>query len=255
MIDFYSTYDELDVTPEDERAFERFLSQLEDDQKVAFDRDWHFYTVRLRNIGGLVSPVPLILEFEDGTSEEHLLPAEIWVRNAQMVEKVFVVDKPVAWVEIDRHQQIADTEVANNRWPQQIEESLLTVTTDTESGNPLRTYLREQARAKGTAAVEAFAVPFFAAWSQALEAGAITPESARETLMGLPELASLNDPWDRPFVIELSDNKEAYAELADGTKTNDEVVLVVIRSAGDDGEPNTSDDLTWRIYADGQAKP
>ena len=189
-----------------------------------------------------MSPVPLILEFEDGTSEEHLLPAEIWVRNAQMAEKVFVVDKPVAWVEIDRHQQIADTEVANNRWPQQIEESLLTVTTDTESGNPLRTYLREQARAKGTAAVEAFAVPS-CAWSQALEAGAITPESARETLMGLPELASLNDPWDRPFVIELSDNKEAYAELADGTKTNDEVVLVVIRSAGDDGEPNTSDDL------------
>ena len=255
LIDFYSTYDELDVTPEDERAFERFLNKLDEDQRAAFDRDWHFYTVRLRNIGGLVSPVPLVLEFEDGTSQEHLLPAEIWVRNADVVDKVFVVKKPVAWVEIDRHQQIADTDVSNNRWPQKIEESLLTVTTRSDAGNPLRAFLKEQARTEGTAAVEAYAAPFFAAWTQANDAGAITPESARETLMALPELASLNDPWDRPFVIELSGNTEAFEDLTKGTQTADKVVLVVIRSAGQDGEPNTSDDLTWRIYADGTAKP
>ena len=157
----------MDVTPEDERAFERFLNKLDEDQRAAFDRDWHFYTVRLRNIGGLVSPVPLVLEFEDGTSQEHLLPAEIWVRNAEVVDKVFVVEKPVAWVEIDRHQQIADTDVSNNRWPQQIEESLLTVTTRSDAGNPLRAFLKEQARTEGTATVEAFAAPFFAAWTQA----------------------------------------------------------------------------------------
>ena len=73
--------------------------------------------------------------------------------------------------------------------------------------------------------------------------------------MALPEVATLNDPWDRPFVIELSGNTEAFEELADGTRTADKVVIVVIRSAGQDGEPNTPDDLTWRIYADGLVKP
>ena len=57
------------------------------------------------------------------------------------------------------------------------------------------------------------------------------------------------------FVIELSGNTEAFEELAEGSTTADKVVLVVIRSAGQDGEPNTADDLTWRIYADGSAKP
>jgi hypothetical protein len=255
LVDFYSTYDELDVTPEDERAYERFLDELEDDQRAAFDRDWHFYTVRLRNVGGLVSPVPIVLEFEDGTSEEHLLPAEIWVRNAEVVDKVFVVDKPVAWVEVDRHQQIADADVENNRWPQVIDDALLTVTTRSESGNPLRTYLREQARAEGTTAVEAFGTRLAEAWTQALADGAKTPEAARDALLALPEVASLVDPWSRPFVLELSDNIEAFEELAEGTRSADEVVLVVIRSSGQDGEPNTSDDLTWQVYVDGVARP
>ena len=168
---------------------------------------------------------------------------------------MLIRDRNIAWVELDPFREIADVDDSNNRWPPQIETQLVRVTTYPERGNPLRTHLKEQARVEGRASIEGFASELFSAWSAAQEAGALTPQEVGDELLALSSLLAARDPWDRPFVIELSDDQESYAELAEGELEADAIAIAVIRSSGEDGEPDTPDDLRWRVMADGSVSP
>ena len=88
-MDFYNDFDELDVTPEDERAWESFLDELEDSQREALETPWVFYSITLRNEGELVMPVPLKIVYEDGEEELLTLPAEIWAKDHEEVEAFY----------------------------------------------------------------------------------------------------------------------------------------------------------------------
>ena len=50
LLDFYSRFDELDVTEDDRRSFERFMKRLDEDDRAIFeaieDRPLHFSIVR-----------------------------------------------------------------------------------------------------------------------------------------------------------------------------------------------------------------
>ena len=59
--------------------------------------------------------------FEDGTSEDHRIPAEIWRRNNEEVSKVFVTDKVIAQVNLDPYLETADIDRSNNYFPAQQE--------------------------------------------------------------------------------------------------------------------------------------
>jgi len=79
--DFYNTYDEFVVTEQDRAEYQKFLAGLTDRQKQLLQSGLNFYVVDLKNIGGLVMPVILQIEYADGTKEELRLRAEIWRYN------------------------------------------------------------------------------------------------------------------------------------------------------------------------------
>lgn len=118
--DFYNDFDELDVTPADRKAFDEFIKRLDDDEKEMLKLKKWFYVVDLKNIGGLVMPVILELEFEDGKKEERRIPAEIWRRNNQQVSKLIITDRPIEKITLDPHRETADVDLENNYFPPRI---------------------------------------------------------------------------------------------------------------------------------------
>ncbi len=123
LIDFYNTFDELDVTPDDMEAFRKTMAELEPHERKLLKNRQNFYLIDLKNIGGLVMPVVLKLTFTDGTSRELRLPAELWVRNSRNVSRLVISDKELASVELDPHLESADADRSNNVFPPTIPKS------------------------------------------------------------------------------------------------------------------------------------
>ena len=85
--DFYSAFDEFDVTEWDRNKYQKLLKGLDDDQKKLLETQRNFYVVELENIGGLVMPVILQVDYRDGSQEVLRIPAEIWRLNHRQVFK------------------------------------------------------------------------------------------------------------------------------------------------------------------------
>ncbi len=118
--DFYNSFDELDVTAADREAFDRYLKSLDDEEKKILARTDKFYVLTLSNEGGLVMPVIIELEFEDGSKRELRIPAEIWRFDNQKVSKLIMTDKLVKQWTIDPHLETADADLENNFFPPKI---------------------------------------------------------------------------------------------------------------------------------------
>ena len=103
------------------KAFDKIKSNLTDIRKEILDKEVYLCQVDLKMIGGLVMPVILKLEYEDGSSEEVRIPAEIWKMQNELLEnsvsKVLVTNKSVKKVVLDPNLETADTDVSNNAWP------------------------------------------------------------------------------------------------------------------------------------------
>ena len=121
--DFYNSYDEFSVTGIQRKDYKKYLKKLEDDEEGLLNPDFNFYSVDLRNIGGLVMPVILKVTFEDGTDDEIRIPAEIWRKNNIKVSRIVATPKKIASVELDPHWETSDTDVSNNHFPREITKS------------------------------------------------------------------------------------------------------------------------------------
>lgn len=117
LLDFYNDFDELDVTPQDKRRFERLVEKLEDDEKELLLTERNFFVVDFENIGGLVMPILLDLEFEDGSRESLRIPAEIWRRNPLRVSKLIMIEKMLTRIVLDPQEETADSDRSNNFFP------------------------------------------------------------------------------------------------------------------------------------------
>lgn len=117
--DFYAKRDVYAVDALHKKDYEDFKSNLTDEQLALLNSGKQFYELEFTNIGGI--PMPLILKFtfEDGTSEEIRIPAEIWRRHEENVTKVFIFDKKVSSIRLDPYLETADTDLNNNSWPTQ----------------------------------------------------------------------------------------------------------------------------------------
>ena len=256
LLDFYNDHDELDPTPADTRAWTGLKRRLEDDERAAveaFESSGYFYAVHLENQGGVVMPVPLRLVYTDGTEEELLLPAEIWRRNAKRVAKVVVSDKELAFVELDTHGQIADTDRSDNRWPQVIDQRLVAVRPDSGGGNPMQQAEQEAARAAFRPTAESVAAALHAGWTEALAAHeadtVLVPAAARDALE--TAMAEVTDPWGRPLRPAFATDPEPFEKLARDERKPAYVRIATFRSAGEDGAFETGDDIVWKVMADG----
>ena len=74
----------------------------------------HFYQLEIENVGDLVMPVIIELEYEDGTVDIKRIPAEIWRFNQSSITKTFITDKRVSNITLDPFLEIADTDTDNN---------------------------------------------------------------------------------------------------------------------------------------------
>jgi Peptidase family M1 domain len=120
--DFYDTYDRYAVTEADKKRYEQYQASLSPDERKLMDEGYHFYTVVLKNKGGLVMPVILKLDYEDGTNEVIRIPAEIWRLNDKEVKKVIPSKKKVAKWTLDPFFETADIDMANNAFPREPEQ-------------------------------------------------------------------------------------------------------------------------------------
>ena len=115
--DFYNNYDEFVVTEQDRAEYQKFLTGLTESQKQLLQSGLNFYVVDLKNIGGLVMPVILEVEYVDGTKEELRLPAEIWRYNSTAVSKLIMTKKEIRSIVLDPHLESADVDFSNNAFP------------------------------------------------------------------------------------------------------------------------------------------
>ena len=119
LVDFYNRYDPFEVSILDQDEYESYLESLSPEDLAILESGKHFYELTFENVGGLVMPVILEFELEDGTKEVQRIPAEIWRYRDDSVTKVFVLDQPVERITLDPFLETADTDLSNNVWPPQ----------------------------------------------------------------------------------------------------------------------------------------
>ena len=77
----------------------------------------YFYQVTFEKPGELVMPIIVELTFEDGTTENHHFPAQIWRLNDKIANRTFATDKVVTKIVVDPKEETADVDTSNNTWP------------------------------------------------------------------------------------------------------------------------------------------
>ena len=132
LLDFYNEHEKHDVTKKDRDEFQEFLEKLEDHEREVLQTNRYFYAINLSNKGGLVMPVALKVEYEDGEKKMMRLPAEIWKKNSSAVSKLLVSKKKVVSIELDPNLEVADADRTNNDWPARPEELKFTLKKDKE---------------------------------------------------------------------------------------------------------------------------
>ena len=117
--DFYNDYDEATILPSDKKKYEELLKTLAKD-KIRADvlkTKRNFYLIEFSNVGGLVMPIILKIDYTDGSTEELRIPAEIWRVDNAKAAKLIMTQKEIKALQIDPHEEIGDADVENNFWP------------------------------------------------------------------------------------------------------------------------------------------
>jgi len=137
--DFYNTYDDLVVTTRDREEYQKFFSTLTNREKELLQPGMNFYLVDFKNIGGLVMPIILRVDYRDGSSEELRIPAEIWRYDNFSVSKLIITRKEIAALTLDPHLETADTDLSNNSFPRRPVKSRVPLFRNTpEPPNPMQ---------------------------------------------------------------------------------------------------------------------
>jgi hypothetical protein len=119
--DFCNQNDPFVPTNRDRNDYAECRKELNDWERAALDRavkaGEYVYFVDFKNLGGLVTPLPLTLTYAGGATENYLVPAEVWRLNADSISKIFVRPKRITSIEIDRRHVTVDADYANNPFP------------------------------------------------------------------------------------------------------------------------------------------
>ena len=115
--DFYTQWDRFEVLDLDWKEYEEWMAELTEEEKALLSSDKQFYEITFRNEGGLVMPLIVEFEYEDGEREVRRIPAEIWKMSEPTVTKVFVTDRPAVRIVLDPYLETADVDMSDNAWP------------------------------------------------------------------------------------------------------------------------------------------
>ncbi|AEP31682.1 M1 family metallopeptidase [Brumicola nitratireducens] len=152
--DFYDENDRFTVTNKERNKYRSFLKDLDPWEKRVFERavkeDKNYYVLDFSNHGGLVMPIILELEFEDGTKDNMYIPAEIWRRTPKAVSKLVVTEKEkvLKSVTVDPRWETADVDVENNHYPRRIIPSRIEAYKSDSSKKGIRRDLMQDSKTK-----------------------------------------------------------------------------------------------------------
>jgi aminopeptidase N len=105
---------------EDISSLNEFIStKFSAEEKAKLKSPKYFYEVEFDKPGGMIMPIIVELQFEDGTSESHHFPAQIWRKSNQTATRVFATEKPIKKIQLDPKLETADIDVTNNTWPKE----------------------------------------------------------------------------------------------------------------------------------------
>jgi hypothetical protein len=138
LLDFYNKFDELEVTAADRERYQKLLKGFDEKEKGLLKTALNFYVVELRNLGGLVMPVILQVDYADGTGEEIRIPAEIWRYNHALARKLILSEKEIRSIVLDPHLETADTDLDNNAWPPRPARSRFQLFKEEKRANPMQ---------------------------------------------------------------------------------------------------------------------
>ncbi|NNE30410.1 MAG: M1 family metallopeptidase [Saprospiraceae bacterium] len=118
LVDFYTKYEPWNTADSvSESTMFLYDETFSKKEKKQLYGDKNYYELFFSNKGGLVMPVILEWEFEDGTKEVERIPVEIWRKNENSFTKVFVKNKEVKAIRLDPFKETADVDESNNNWP------------------------------------------------------------------------------------------------------------------------------------------
>ena len=131
LLDIYDEYDEFTAGDKELKQYERSMKGLTDPN--ASDPDWksktleealskneNYYILEFSNLGGLVMPIPLEINFEDGSKELLQIPVEIWRKEPSKTKWLKQTPKKITSVVLDPYWEIADTNIENNYYPRRM---------------------------------------------------------------------------------------------------------------------------------------
>ena len=144
--DFYNSYDPGRMEPGEREYFKRYLQMLTEEERAILNTKHNFYLVDFENVGGLVMPLIVQANFEDGTNKVFRFPAEIWRKNNKAVSKMIITEKTIKSITLDPFLETADVELSNNSYPPQITRSRFDVYRNRNYGrpNPMQEELERQ---------------------------------------------------------------------------------------------------------------
>jgi Peptidase family M1 domain len=119
--DFYNSYDPSAVTPEIREEYRKALEKLSPEEREAIEQSMHYYQLSFKNVGGLVMPIILRLNYEDGTHKVIRLPVDIWTKDNKDASTTVISTQPITSIELDPHRETADTNRDNNYFPARFE--------------------------------------------------------------------------------------------------------------------------------------
>ncbi len=148
LADFYTTYDPLNVTKTDKKNYEKYLESIEENEKKMIAQGGYFYQLDFKNVGGLIMPIIIEMEFEDGTKETRKFPAEIWKGDNEEISKIVYSKKKVKQFSIDPYREMADTEEFNNNFPRKTTPTRFEIYKykSKDKENPMQQSIRERER-------------------------------------------------------------------------------------------------------------
>ena len=147
--DFYTTTDPFAVLEMDKSEAATVLAGLAEEERELLRDGRNYYECTFRNIGGLVMPLIVELEYADGTREVRRIPAEIWKMGTPTVTKVFITERPVTRILLDPYLELADVDMGNNSWPPRPEPSRFELYKEKqrpEGENPMQRARRDAGR-------------------------------------------------------------------------------------------------------------
>jgi len=108
---------------QDVKLLHDYVETLSPEDRKTLKAPKYFYEVEFEKPGGMMMPILVDLEFEDGTIENYVFPVQIWRKGNEVVKRVFATEKPVKKIQLDPKLQTADIDVTNNVWPKEAPKS------------------------------------------------------------------------------------------------------------------------------------